>query len=109
MTYCRYTPIVGDVKVYTTENGYTKRDPFLAIVGVTHISDTEVILRSAEGKFNRAAILSVFSLLIDKGICAAYVTRRKGRKMPFGDLFESREKEDVFVVDFQALRQKGIV
>jgi hypothetical protein len=109
MTYfCELVPVVGDLKIYDTPDGYDKREPFMVVIGVTYTSDTEVILRSAEGQMSRRMILAVATKLISEGIRTVCIHRKKGRKMPFGVLVKRCEKEDVFEVDLVAMREKGL-
>lgn len=65
MIYLTMTPEVSSVCAYDQPDGYENRLPYLAIVTVSHLTDTIVYLHDAVGKVDRETWQKTLGMLRD--------------------------------------------
>ncbi|HEX5126511.1 MAG TPA: hypothetical protein VFW00_07200 [Rhodocyclaceae bacterium] len=62
------TTEVSVLRAYDQPNGYEQRLPYLAILTITHLSDTAVYLHKAVGKIDRETWNRAMEMLAAKGV-----------------------------------------
>lgn len=69
------TTEVSSVRAYDQPGGYDKRLPYLAIVTVSHLTDTVVYLHGAVGKVDRETWTGTLDLLRERGVKTVMLER----------------------------------
>lgn len=75
MIYLHITPQASNVRAYDVPDGYANRLPYLAIVTVSHLTDTIVYLHGAVGKVDRETWEGTLDLLRERGIKTVMLER----------------------------------
>lgn len=75
MIHLVMTAEVSSVRAYDQPDGYERRIPYLAIVSVTHLTDTTVYLHGAVGKVDRETWAKMIDLLRERGIKTVMLER----------------------------------
>ncbi|PIL42029.1 hypothetical protein CR105_26400 [Massilia eurypsychrophila] len=75
MLYLAITPEVSSVRAYDEPDGYARRIPYLAIVTVTHLTDTTAYLHGAVGKVDREMWAATLNLLRERGVKTVMLER----------------------------------
>jgi hypothetical protein len=75
MIHLTMTPEVSSIRAYDQPGGYENRRPYLAIVTVTHLTDTTVYLHSGVGKVDRETWTKVLDLLRSQGVTTLMMER----------------------------------
>lgn len=75
MIYLTMTPEVSSVRAYDVPNGYENRLPYLAIVTVSHLTDTMVYLHGAVGDVDRETWAKLLQMLREKGVLTVMLER----------------------------------
>lgn len=82
MIHLAMTAEVSSIRAYDQPHGYENRIPYLAIVTVTHLTDTTVYLHGAVGTVDRETWEKTLDLLRERGIKDVMMERR-GRMKTF--------------------------
>ncbi|WP_026601654.1 hypothetical protein [Methylomonas sp. 11b] len=107
--YVEYAETTGRLKLYDTPDGYEKRKEYQAVMQVLWISSTMVLLQDAKGELSKRALLKISQKLYDKGIERVQIVRAKGRRMSWGEIIESNDQEDVYLVNLLEMRHRGLI
>jgi hypothetical protein len=76
MIYLSMTPEVSTVRAYSMPGGYEQRAPYLAIVTVSHLSDTMAYLHGAVGDVDRETWTKLLDMLREQGVKTVMLERR---------------------------------
>ena len=107
--HCVYTQTNGELRIFFNDNGYEQREEYDAIINVMWVKDTVVKLRGAHGKFTKQSMLAAYQACEKLGATHVIADRAKGRKLPFADLVETGEYENVWQVNLLDLKAKGLI
>lgn len=107
--HVEYVDTTGRLKVYDTPDGYANRDEYRAVIQVLWITTTLVQLQDAKGELSKRALLKISQRLFDKGAEQVQIQRAKGRIMPWGELIESTDTEDTYLVNLLEMRHRGLI
>lgn len=75
MIHLTMTPATSNIRAYDQPGGYENRRPYLAIVTVTHLTDTIVYLHGAVGTVDRETWAGTLDLLRERGVTTVMLER----------------------------------
>lgn len=101
--YAHYCQTTGEIRTYSHQQGYKNRDLHDAFVNVIWTADNTAMLRGASGTLHVKAMLAICKTLQQQGAEKLIIKRRKGKRVPFGELIKSTEYEDTFLVDLSII------
>ena len=102
--YAHYTQSTGELRTYQNKNGYKQRQPYECMINVIWIADDIALLRGATGELSRPGIIAVAKTLYQQGARQLIIKRKKGKKLPFGQLTESTDVEDTYHVNLATIK-----
>ena len=104
--FAHYSQAMGEIRTYSSPDGYQNRDPFLAIVNVIWITAQQVMLRGGKGEMDARSILAICLSLKQQGVEQLIIKRAKGKRVPWGKLTESDQYEDTYLVELNTIEEK---
>jgi hypothetical protein len=75
MIHLEMTPATSNIRAYNEPGGYDSRLPYLAIVTVSHLTDTIVYLHGAVGTVDRETWAKTLDLLRESGVTTVMLER----------------------------------
>jgi hypothetical protein len=80
MTHLTMTPLVSTIRVYDQPGGYENRRPYLGLMIVMHLTDSDAYLCGAIGKIDRKTRALGLAALRERGFTKVLVERHKRLK-----------------------------
>jgi hypothetical protein len=108
-TYVHYAHTTGKLRVYSSPDGYKNRDEYDAIIEAMWLTQTMVQLQAGHGELKKQALLAIATELFKRGAERVLIQRAKGKRMPWGEMIESTDREDTYLVNLLEMRHRGLI